>query len=475
MSTTPNMSLIVPDVGTSGPAYATQINTAMDVIDGHDHTPGKGARIPPSGLNINADLPFNGNDAISLRSTRYVAQTAVLATSDDRNCVSSVNGNLYWNNASGTAVQITSGAGLNFASLGTIGGDYGAAGVTASAVYTSILQSFSWLQAASTFAKMGMGDLSIYSTTAGTQAVTLKADALTAAYNYTFPVAAPAANTFMRMALGGQGTFVAVNGTANQITVTQNASDMTFSIPSNAVLPGNVSATGSFQSSTITATTEFVGPGTVPVGTILAIGDVGAWALPASGAIKNGWALCNGQVKPVGSAAGLAANLPDLTDDRFLNGSTAVGGTGGATSKTTTGIAASFNKTDFNSDQNAHSHGMDHRHPIMTGDNSTLYGWRNVDTGDTASAFFVSNTGNSGNFTPSNSTYLRTAGVVASGAYMFSGKSVTRTGSHLDSRASTDNSSVSWNSATVSTTVTQGTIADIRPKYFNVVYVMRVA
>ena len=235
MSTTPNMSLVVPDVGTSGPTYATQINSALDVIDAHDHTPGKGARIPPSGLNINADLPFNGNDAISLRSTRYVAQTAVLAASDDRNCVSSVNGNLYWNNSNGVPVQITAGNGLNFASLGTIGGDYGAAGVTASAVYTDSLKTFSWLQAASTFAKMAVGDLALYSTTASTQAVSIKASASTAAYDYIFPITAPAANTFMRMALGGQGTFVTVNGTANQITVTQNTSDMTLSIPNSSV------------------------------------------------------------------------------------------------------------------------------------------------------------------------------------------------------------------------------------------------
>ena len=251
MSTTPNMSLVVPDVGTSGPAYATQINTAMDVIDAHDHTVGKGSRIPPSGLNINADLTFNSNDAISLRSTRYVAQTGVLATADDKNAVYSVNGNLYWNNANGVAVQITSGNGLNFSSLGAIGGDYGAVGVTASAVYTNALKTFSWMQAASQFAKMAVGDLQLYSTTAGTQAVTLKASATTAAYDLTLAIASPAANTFIRNAVGGQQTFVTVNGTANQITVTQNTSDMTLSIPSNAILPGGV-----------------------PIGSIVAIGDV---------------------------------------------------------------------------------------------------------------------------------------------------------------------------------------------------------
>ena len=449
MSTTPNMNLIVPDVGaTSGPSYATQLNTALDVVDAHDHTPGKGARIPPSGLNINADLPFNSNDAVSLRSTRYVAQTGVLAAADDRNCISSVNGNLYWNNANGVAVQITAGNGLNFASLGTIGGDYGAAGVTASAVYTDSLKTFSWLQAASQYAKMGMADLSLYSTTASTLAVTLKANAATAAYDFVMPVAAPAANTIMRMALGGQGSFVSLNGTANQITVTQNTSDITLSIPSNAILPGSV-----------------------PIGSIVAMGDVGAWALPASGAIKDGWALCNGQVKPVGSAAGLAANLPDLTDDRFLNGSSAVGGTGGATSKTTTGIAASFAKNLLNSDQIGHIHGMQHIHQWANNTSGSGYEYYSYDALGSATAF---GTASASNLIASGSNW-RLQQFTNYGALNWFTKGARTVGDTSD-RTHTDAQTVSWLAGpTVSTTVTQGTISDIRPKYFNVVYLMRVA
>lgn len=468
MSTTPNMNLIVPDVGSSGPTYATQINTAMDVIDAHDHTPGKGARIPPSGLNINADLPFNGNDAVSLRSTRYVANTGVLATSDDRNCVSSVNGNLYWNNANGVPVQITAGNGLNFASLGTIGGDYGAAGVTASAVYTSSLQTFSWLQAANTYAKVGTGDIALYSTTPSTQAVTLKASPLTAAYDFTYPVQAPAANTVMRMAAGGQGTFVTVNGTVNQITVTQNTSDMTVSIPNNPVLPGNASATGTF-----TSTVGFVGPGMVPIGAIMAIGDAGAWALPASGAIKDGYALCNGQAKPAGSAAGLAANLPNLTDDRFLNGSTAPGGTGGSTAKNPT-----FNKNVMNSDQTAHNHGMDHRHVWMNypapgagGSNGEF--WYTSYKYDGSGITWISSVTYGLNADYPN--FQKRASLLDLTGDYYVGTSLYTSGSQnlanvAGAKTNTDNASVSWASASVTVST-----ADIRPNYFNVVYVMRVA
>lgn len=464
MSTTPNMSLIVPDVGTSGPAYATQINTAMDVIDAHDHTASKGARIPPSGLNINADLPFNGNDAITLRSTRYVAQTGVLAASDDRNCVSSVNGNLYWNNANGIPVQITAGNGLNFASLGTIGGDYGAAGVTASAIYTNTLQTFSWLQSANVYAKVGTGDLSLYATVAGSQAVTLKANSTTSAYNITMPTSAPAANTFMRMAVGGQGTFVTLNGTANQITVTQNTSDMTVSIPTNPILPGNASATG-----TITTAVGFAGPGMVPIGAIIPIGDAGAWALPASGAIKDGYALCNGQAKPAGSAAGLAATLPNLSDDRFLNGSTVPGGIGGANSKSPT-----FNKNVMNADQTAHSHGMDHRHiwmnypaPGAAGGNGE-FSYNSYKYDGSITTWINSYYGVTSGSSKRASLYDLTGDYYVGTSLYTSGS--LNLANVAGAKTSTDNASVSWASATVTVS-----IADVRPSYFNVVYVMRVA
>ena len=59
MSTTyMNLNLPTPTI-TLGPAWATQINTAIESIDSHDHTDNKGALIPTSALNINANLDFN--------------------------------------------------------------------------------------------------------------------------------------------------------------------------------------------------------------------------------------------------------------------------------------------------------------------------------------------------------------------------------------------------------------------------------
>lgn len=72
---TPNMSLPIPAVGNEpGPDYAVDVNNALTLVDSHDHSPGKGVLITPSGLNISDDLPFNNNFAINLAGANFLAQ-----------------------------------------------------------------------------------------------------------------------------------------------------------------------------------------------------------------------------------------------------------------------------------------------------------------------------------------------------------------------------------------------------------------
>ena len=109
MSTTSNMSLILPSVSsTIGPLWATELNTALTLVDSHDHSSGKGVKVTPSGLNINADLSMVSHNLTLVRTVALDSQAAALSSADIRS-VYSVLGDLYWNNGSGTAVQITSG------------------------------------------------------------------------------------------------------------------------------------------------------------------------------------------------------------------------------------------------------------------------------------------------------------------------------------------------------------------------------
>lgn len=113
--TSPNMNIVVPvPLAELGPQWATDLQTALfTVIDQHDHTAGKGVRLTPPSLNINADLTFNSFNATALRSDRFTSQAAALNLGADIACLYSVNnggsalGDAFWNNTAGTAIQLT--------------------------------------------------------------------------------------------------------------------------------------------------------------------------------------------------------------------------------------------------------------------------------------------------------------------------------------------------------------------------------
>lgn len=110
MSTTVNMSLELPvPTTTPGPEWASELNAALEVVDAHDHTPGKGVPVPTNGLAIDADLPFNSNKATELKSTQYDSQSTPLSGVGEANSLQYVNGDLWSVNSSGVAFPITSG------------------------------------------------------------------------------------------------------------------------------------------------------------------------------------------------------------------------------------------------------------------------------------------------------------------------------------------------------------------------------
>lgn len=76
--TSPNMGMTIPTPGvTPGPTYATNISNDLSIIDAHNHTPGNGALVPTAGLNINANLPFNGFGATGFNSCTGTACTSL--------------------------------------------------------------------------------------------------------------------------------------------------------------------------------------------------------------------------------------------------------------------------------------------------------------------------------------------------------------------------------------------------------------
>ena len=105
------VALQKPGVGTTaGPQWATDLNTSIDAVDGHDHSTNKGIRITPAAININSDLEFNQNSASELKNVIFDSSVTAASTSYS---LYQASGNLYWRNGSGSAVQVTIAGAVN--------------------------------------------------------------------------------------------------------------------------------------------------------------------------------------------------------------------------------------------------------------------------------------------------------------------------------------------------------------------------
>ena len=117
------MNLILPTIAVdSGLTWEQAINANSSILDTHNHAAGSGVPINPSGMNINLDLPFNGNNATTLRSVRFTAQVSPLATPTDLGCLYVSGADLYYNDENGNQIQITSGGTVNATSSGISSG-----------------------------------------------------------------------------------------------------------------------------------------------------------------------------------------------------------------------------------------------------------------------------------------------------------------------------------------------------------------
>ena len=479
MTTTPNMNLDLPVVSTtSGPQWATSVNEAFDEVDNHDHSTGKGVKVTPTGLNINADLEFNGNNATELRSVRLSDQGTVQTESTDLGCLQLVGGDLWWVNGNGTGVQITSGAGLSFSSLGTIGGDFGQPGVTASVTYSDTTKIFSFLQDSGITAGLYGSKLLLADASSGALSVTLVADATTGAYTLTFPITAPTADTVLTFNGAGTGTFRTISGTAGEVTVTPSSGAHTVSLPST--ITKNITFSGS---NTYSGDSSFTGAtsgrGIVPLGAVIATFPslTGAYACSATTAADaNGFVQCAGQTIVDATSPLNGQVIPNINNNAFLMGNSTSGSAGGANTKTLT-----------TSELPAHTHTINHGHANtfgLTGTTTFASDGHNHDQGGLTARIWIDQSGGNATFrwdlqstsswTEDNNQRFAGAASSTSATSTLNGTRVFgNTGSNSSSGsvgfsgAVTDHSGSSGSSGT-------GSAFDIRPSYISARYVMRV-
>ncbi len=96
---------------TPAPDWGTNLNTSLDAIDAHDHTSNKGVRITPSAMNINGTLEFNDNAITEVKQSAFQNQSS--QPTDQLRALYSFGGELYYRDASGNQVQLTTGGSVN--------------------------------------------------------------------------------------------------------------------------------------------------------------------------------------------------------------------------------------------------------------------------------------------------------------------------------------------------------------------------
>lgn len=169
----PYMNLVLPTVGplgTQGPDWANEINAALDTIDAHDHSSGKGKQITPAGININQTFQMNDNQISEIAS---LALDNLSVAPTGSNLIYDLGGELYFKDKNGTAVQITSGGAVNVSGVGGIGGDYSTTpGALVS--YSNTSKGYSFFQAAGITGFLDCGAVSIYRNTSGSPKATIQ-------------------------------------------------------------------------------------------------------------------------------------------------------------------------------------------------------------------------------------------------------------------------------------------------------------
>jgi hypothetical protein len=199
-----NMNLVIPTVGVEpGPNWANDLNKSLLTIDGHNHSPGSGVQIPPAGLDINSDLTYNDNNAVSLRTVRFEPQITAPTLSTDIGCLYEVGNELFYRDGIMQQVQITNNGSL----AGAAGTITGLPSGTASAVFESSSGTFQFQQATGVGANIDGASVIIrypgsYPTPSGNAIILEAPTSLASQYAITLP-ALPSENSFLSISSAG--------------------------------------------------------------------------------------------------------------------------------------------------------------------------------------------------------------------------------------------------------------------------------
>lgn len=207
------MGFPVSTVGVdSGYAWETNLNSALTVIDAHNHSPGQGQQIQPNGLNISSDLAFQSNNATLLRAVRFSPQLSPIPNSGADVGELYVSGNeLYYNDVTGgNQVQLTASGVVNATSSGISSG-------TATAAFSGgvlLVKSSS-----TSYADIAVESVRLSNNGNLVNQLTLQAPTLSGSINQTLPALPASVTSIMQMDTGGNmSAALTVDGSTIAIT-----------------------------------------------------------------------------------------------------------------------------------------------------------------------------------------------------------------------------------------------------------------
>lgn len=215
------MLLVQPTEGGDDDVWDTLYTALFLLVDGHDHTTGKGKPLGSASLVIDAALNLRDFDAINVGSIEFTPLGA-LPSSGYVNRFFGYAGDAWWRNSAGTNVQITSGGALNMTTVGGIAGQY--TSVSAEVAFVDASDSYTFKQqigaAVRQYARLEAADLRLYEYRAHPNAVVpttfvglASPVALAGSYTLTMPAALPATTRALLVSATGAITDAAITET----------------------------------------------------------------------------------------------------------------------------------------------------------------------------------------------------------------------------------------------------------------------
>jgi hypothetical protein len=279
--TTPDMNLVLPiagPTGEAGPTYATDINSALEKIDLHDHTPGNGASIKSSSVSVISNLIMGGYSLSSLGSIIFSDQSSYSIA----DAMYTIAGDLYFRDGANNQIRITAGGAISAGSFGGITGMDAYANV----VYVPATKTFTFTQSTSKTAGVVVGNLGIsYEGTTSQNPIFLQAPSgVVSSYSIILPAAvATSAGSVLVSDTSGNTSWSSVGYT-----------------PIGGVIQTFPNLTGAYNCTATTAADTY------------------------------GFVLCGGQTIVDATSPMNGQVIPNLNGSKFIMGSSIAGSAGGS-------------------------------------------------------------------------------------------------------------------------------------------------